>query len=106
MNKQEFKKRREALGLTQYDLADILEIRANSVHYWEVGKRPIREFAIDKIKELEQVQAEAVQVYVQDSDGDPEVPFALAQLEEGEWRGFYTQVATLAAQQIRLGATA
>lgn len=60
MNKEELKKRREALGLTQSELAGIIGVVSNSVSGYETGRQEIPKYmglvleALEarKIKEL------------------------------------------------------
>lgn len=61
MNKEELKKRRERLGLTQSELAEILGFASNTVSGYETGRLEIPKFldlvleALEarKIKELQ-----------------------------------------------------
>ncbi len=41
MEGKELKKRREKLGLTQTKLAEMLDVKQNTVYRWEAGKLPI-----------------------------------------------------------------
>lgn len=44
MEKEELKKMREELGLTQGELAKELKVASNTVSRWELGERKIPEF--------------------------------------------------------------
>lgn len=41
MTGEELKTRRETLDLTQTELADLLDVKQNTVYRWEAGKLPI-----------------------------------------------------------------
>lgn len=53
MEKEELKKVREDLGLTQAELAKNLKVATNTVSRWEIGERKIPEFldlALETVK--------------------------------------------------------
>ena len=53
MTPEQFKKIREKLGLTQAELASILEVKTNTVYRWEAGILPISrivELAVRSLK--------------------------------------------------------
>jgi transcriptional regulator with XRE-family HTH domain len=53
MEKEVMKKRREALGFTQTELAAALGVKENTVYRWESGRLPISktvELALERIE--------------------------------------------------------
>ena len=52
MKPEQFKKIREKLGLTQAELASILDVKTNTVYRWEAGILPITRVVELAVKSL------------------------------------------------------
>lgn len=58
MEKEELKKRRENLGLTQKQLAEIFEVKENTVYRWESGILPIKKITALAFENIEKKMLE------------------------------------------------
>ena len=52
-NKEEFKAKREKLGLTQKSLAELLDVKENTVYRWERGILPLPRMAVLALESIE-----------------------------------------------------
>ena len=53
MDSKELKKRRETLGLTQAQLAELLGVKENTVYRWEANRLPISKTVILAFENIE-----------------------------------------------------
>lgn len=90
MNPIELRSRREALGLSQVSLADLLGVKQDKVSLWEYGKRPIPEGIDRHLAEWEETVEELVDAAgetierIEAAEGCPAEPLVLAVFSSDE----------------------